>query len=402
MLYITIFIVLLWLTYKYDFGHHTRGRKEWYVVMLIVLILVAGLRYRLGVDSIRYESHFTDWPNVIDLLSGKFDTSTTRIGIGYIFLTSIARTISDDFMVMQFIQAIYVNCLVFWFFKNNTQNIFFAVLIYFTFLYLNFMCEVMREACAAATLLWAWKYFVNQKWIKYYVLALVCILFHPSGFISFALPILYLPAIRPFFVIGKRTIYILLGFFIAGTIISVSLIDYIAALTFIDSVQESAQLYVNSKLSGNILNLNGMIGTLLRYVIYPLTAVMILRRRKQRNDNYATALELMVSMCLIVAVLSLPIALFYRYNNYFFPFAIIAICDCAFKPIPIKGILTKLKFSMWLIVFIPFFFIQIYGLFSTVPQSNLREYMRYYPYSSRIDMQKDVNREAIFYHYRAF
>lgn len=61
--------------------------------------------------------------------------------------------------MMQICQAILVNIILFWFIKRNTKNIFFAVLIYYVFLYTNFMCEVMREACAVSMFLLSWEYF---------------------------------------------------------------------------------------------------------------------------------------------------------------------------------------------------------------------------------------------------
>lgn len=416
MLYLTIFIVLLYLSYKYDYYHHTRGRKEWYMVMLITFILVAGLRYRLGVDSTRYEYGYLDLPTLSELFSGNFDADDSHYGMGYIFLNAIARSLSDDFTMMQFLQAIYVNVIIFWFFRKNTQNIFFALLIYFTCLYLNFMCEVMREACAAATLLWAWKYFVRGAWVKYYILAFLCYLFHPSGIIALALPIFYLPFLRPLFRIGKRSVFVYIGFLLVGIVVASSFGDYIELFAFAENVYDSAQRYEDSELSGNVLNIFGIISTLLGGVIYSFISIYIIRKYNDKDESglyvneqlynkrfdkkykkrYIASLEFMVSWCCIVAVLSVPLTLFYRYNNYFFPFAIIAICDCLFRPIHINGVMRKIRFSSWLIILFPFFFIQIYGYFNDVQGTKYRDYMRYYPYNSRIDMQKDANREKVF------
>ena len=67
MLYILIFIILLYFVYKYDYKG--KKSKKWtnYYILMIVLIVIAGLRYRLGIDSIRYEEQYKDFPTLGEL-----------------------------------------------------------------------------------------------------------------------------------------------------------------------------------------------------------------------------------------------------------------------------------------------------------------------------------------------
>jgi len=403
MIYLVIILLLLFLIYKYDYCQEKKDRLLWYYIVLVIFIFVAGLRYRLGVDSIRYESNYPSLPSLSELAN--YDFSSSRFAPGYIVFAAIARSFSSEFVALQLIHAIFVNCVIFWFIKKYTSRIFFAVALYFVMLYINFMCEVMREACAVSAFLLGFPYFVKKKWVKYYIFAFFSFSFHPSAFVTFALPLLTLPGIRSFFTIGKRTIFILIGAYIVGVIINVAFFDYINLIE-IASVQESAAMYANDSLAGQVLNINGIISTAILYLIYPILAVMFIRRRK--NYEYADtptfrAIELMVSICLIAAVFSIPIALFYRYNNYFYPFAIIAMSNFVFQPIIINRRRIRIRYVAWLLIFFPLFLFKFYGFYRPIPgSSNLRDGMRYYPYSSVINKDKDGDREKVYIFYHAY
>ncbi len=405
MIYLIIFLLFIFLSYYYDYRGKTKNKQLWYILSLLLLILLAGLRYRLGVDSIRYESSFASTPDLFDLTLSYIKNS--RFAVGYILLTSLCRTISSDFIVMQLFHAVIVNSLIFNFFKHNTRNVFFAITVYFVFLYLNFMCEVMRESLAVAVFLVSWKYFVRKSWIRYYICCLISFSFHVSAIITFILPILYLPTIRNLFVIRKRTIFVLCAIFIIVSAIQMTFFNIMQGLITIDSVTERMETYSNTDLSSNRLNINGIISVVIRFIIYPILLKHYTRKGRPAVGNDSEKMvEFMVSICMIMAVLCIPIAIFYRYNNYFFPFEIIFVSSCAFKSIKPKLTIhrayKKLSFSIWLLFFLPWFGLQIYDLNARVGKSNLREWMRYIPYSTKIVPQKDNNREAVYRYYHAY
>lgn len=403
MIYILIILLLLFLTYKYDYRQAKKNRLFWYYIVLVIFILTAGLRYRLGVDSVRYESGYPYLPTLSEL-SG-YDFSSSRFAPGYIIFASIARSISSEFVALQLLHAIFVNCVIFWFIKKYSSKIFLAVTLYFIMLYINFMCEIMRESCAVSAFLLGFPSFVKKKWIKYYFFAFLSFYFHPSAFVAFALPILYLPSIRSFFTIGKRTIFILIGFYVLGITVSIAFFDYIKLIE-ITSVQESAAMYEDSLLTGQVLNIKGITSTAIQYLIYPILAVVYYRRRmkyEQIDDRAFAATEFMVSLCMIAAVLAIPIALFYRYNNYFHPFAIIAISNFVFQPIITPRHRIRIGYGTWLLILLPLFLFKFYGMYDLIPNTtNLREGMRYYPYSSVITKEKDDNREMLFLYHHAY
>lgn len=405
MIYLLIFIFLVTLVYFYDYKEVSRGKVFWLVVTALILICVAGLRYRIGIDSIRYEEQYRYLPKLDELFM--FDYSSTRFAPGYIFLNSIARTISPDFTVMQFLQAIYVTTLIFLFFYKYSKRVFTCIFFYFCFLYLNFMCEVMREACAVATFLWSFPFFIKGKWLQYYLIAFVSFMLHTSAILVFLLPVCYLPGVRRFFIINRRTVILLIGVYIVSVLINVALFDFLKTLSYLETVQERAEVYSENDLASQVLNIKGIFSIGMRYLIGPFLAMLCLRKLRKigydRDIEYFEPLQFMVCMCLIMVVISIPIAVFYRYYNYFFPFAILAMSDVMFGPVVVSRRPVKLKFWMWSMILAPILFMQFYSLMSPIKtMSGTVEGMRYYPYVSRFNPYKDEDRERVVRHYTKF
>lgn len=404
MLYVAVLVLTLFLSSRYDFHARQRGKLGWYIILLIIFILIAGLRYRIGVDTVRYDSQYRELPTLSEFFT--YNLSKTRFDPGYVFFNAIARSISDSFVAMQFLQAIYVNCIMFWFLKKYSSKIFLAIFFYAIILYLNFMCEVMRESCAVVTFLLGFPYFVQGKWLKYYICAIISVLFHSSALITLVLPVLYIPIIRHIFSIGKRTPVILLFTFFVGVAVSTTLFRFIGENIEIGSIQEKALSYGKNDLSGMVLNIFGILSVILRQVALPLLSIMIVHNRNEffkiRNKDYQP-ISFMVVFCLLFAVLSIPIALCYRYNNYFAPFAIIVMANAAYSKIYVNHRKIKLDNSFWSITLGCFIFLQLYGLIAPKKnQGGIADINRYYPYSSVFTEEKDPDREELFRHYHAY
>lgn len=401
MTYIIIFAVLIGLSYQYDYLGKKSYRITCYISMLLIFILLAGLRYRIGVDSIRYELEYATMPS-FNIAEIKRYFETSRYNIGFIITVAISKSISNDFILYQIIESTYVNCVMFWFFFKHTNKIFLALAIYFVFYYFTFTCEVLREACAVSSFLLAYPYFVKSKWLKYYMFSFLALSFHISAIICFILPILYLPCFRPIFTVGKRTIYILIGLLTISFLIGSNFFTIINLyLSAIGGVEKLVKSYENSTLSESIFNFKGIITFILKNIAYPFGSIMILKMHKghtlNRFQKINSHFDFMVALFCYFAIISIPIALLYRVCNYFFAFTTIAICNASYNPIVIKKRKYKLKYDLWLMILLPLFFLQIYGYMEKIPSNKrLRNGMVYYPYYSRLNPQLDANREEIF------
>ena len=68
MIYFVVLLLLLILTVRYDINGKTEYRDQWYNAVLVILILIAGLRFRLGVDTVNYIYMFYhDFPSLFDI-----------------------------------------------------------------------------------------------------------------------------------------------------------------------------------------------------------------------------------------------------------------------------------------------------------------------------------------------
>ena len=103
MIYLLVFILLLIPVVKYDWMAKTGGENTWFYFNLVVLILLAGLRYRVGGDTLMYMSVFDECPTLDELKYFDFDTAQYN-PLWYIF-NAISKSVYNDFFLFQrFIQ----------------------------------------------------------------------------------------------------------------------------------------------------------------------------------------------------------------------------------------------------------------------------------------------------------
>ena len=119
MIYLFILILLLCLTLRYDINGKTKYRSQWYIIMLVIFILVAGLRWRLMVDTPNYIERFYHRTPLLKDYS--FDIGKAPF---YTLINSIVLTLGGRFYVVQLIEASFVNILVFKYFKRHSKYIF--------------------------------------------------------------------------------------------------------------------------------------------------------------------------------------------------------------------------------------------------------------------------------------
>lgn len=394
-------IFLLYCTYKYDYKGVVRHKTQSFYFCMIILIAVAGLRYRIGVDTIRYEFYFDLIPELSKLTWDDIFLNITRADPLYVILTSLSKTVYDQFWFMQLVHAIIVNSIFFRFVKSNTKNIFFAILCYYSMLYLNFMCEVMRESMAVSMFLLAWEYYKVNKWSRYYFYCILAVLFHSSALVTFLLPLFELPLlVRVTNFLKKHYVITLILVFIAGSALQAVLFDYLSIFDNFQSVSEKVERYARKDTAGATFNLNGIISSFIKYIIYSIVTINIIKRDKENTEK----LEFMVLVCVTFAILTIPITILYRFNNYFFPFVIIVLSNVLFRPnIYLLGIKMHVKkFTTWMLLLFPLFFMYFYEYTGDVGQTNLKNYMRYYPYESVISPKKNLNREQLFIYYNAY
>lgn len=400
MIYIIILLVIIIGSYFYDYKECRQGKLVCWILLMIFMICVVGFRYRMGTDSIKYENYYI-W-NQHDIFHLTLnDFKDTRFAPFYILLCALCRSLSKEFMVLQFAVAIIVNTTFFWFLWKNSKHCFLGVLLYYFFLYLNLNMEVLREAIAVSFFLVSWPYFKKGQWGYYYIFAVLAFLSHLSAIVLFFLPLICLPGVRWFFKFGLRTWLLCVVVMIAAFAINVYFFDFIQAVAMTENMAERAQVYSKTDLGGSTLNVMGIIPRLIKYIIYPsiaLAGLIKLRQRENRlSDEGFTKFEMMTVLSMYFSVMAIGVTLFIRYNNYFQIFPIVMMSNWIFTSFEIMGKRIQMGFGRWLIILLPLLVLQFYTTYYNDynKSGTLKYYMMFYPYSNQFNQNIEGNREKM-------
>lgn len=425
MIYFIVLLLMLVAVYVFDIRRQERFYTFSYWGFFVILVLIAGLRYRIGTDSVVYENGYEDSPAFYQLENFKFNS--TRFEPGFMVAMSLTRTFSAEFMWFQFFESIVINLVMFWFIQKNTRNRFLCVLLYAIVMYFNLNTQVLREAFAVAFFILAWPFFRDGKWIQYYILALLACCMHTSAFLLLILPLFCLPGIREIFVLGKRTIFICIGLLAIGLYIQANFTNVFSLMAVTERMVDRVHEYSRNEMGAAKYNIMGIIGTVAQFCIYPLIAIYFanqywkyrrrqlkmklseteervskqeinreLRVEKKQEKKY-DRWQMMVLLGVFFVIFSISMFIFSRYFNYFGIFCLATVSNWAFRPIIIKKKRIRLSPVYWGLVLLPYFFFNMYAYYAPVNKSGtLRSYQVFYPYASRLDPQTDTHREDIY------
>lgn len=380
MVYLVIAIFLLCLVIIYDLNKVVIGRSLMYGIVLLCFILLSGLRYRIGSDTLVYMSEFEKCLP-LDSVGFSYFFSFPGRQPGWVFFLSLLKFFSNSFYIVQLIHAIFVNCIIISFIKKSTTYVFSAILTYFVILYPTLNFEVMRESIAICIFLIGTTYYKRKAWLQYYLVAFTALLFHESAVVALILPLFkgiridkkliisFLIIVPVIFIFKDRTQLFLLDFF-----------------TFNDSLSNKASFYLGSD-EANAFQVSMLINIFVSLIL-PL---FILYRSSQKKENYYY--DKIVLVALLIYGVSLVIPIFYRFNNYLSIFVILVFFRF-FDRIS-KMISTRSHGLAFIICFLAFLFIKS-RIYLTEIYNNTPSYIRYYPYYSVFSEDTDPQREAFF------
>ena len=363
------------------------GEKGWYYFNLVVLVLLAGFRYRVGGDTLIYMSMFEEYPLLDELKY--FDFETAQYNPLWYVINAISRSIYDDFFVFQFIHAIILNSIFFGFFRKYCPKFYFsAILLYYVAYYCYFNMEVLRESLGVSILLLATPFLLQKRWVPYYLLALVALAVHYSGLLLFLLPFLH------FFKKPSWKLEILL---LGIAFVCLSVINLPTLLLNLFGVNEQL-VAVIEHYTEEQRNLTGMIVELMGY--FPIFCCIWLRERNQITEKYDFTFLIMGTV--VIYALAMQIGAFSRFVNYFAPFIVVYMVNTIYHVLYLN--LRKYQVSYLALLMC----LVVYGF--NVSYYYLRDMSEYYPntrygaiflpYYTIFDKKIDNNRENFIENYR--
>lgn len=380
MLFLSVFILLIWLSFYYDIYGKTKYKYFSYHAMMVVFILVAGLRWRLGIDTPPYLYDFYhEYPTLKHFSWADYSIGESPL---YALLNSIVKTFVGRFYVVQIIHSAIINVLIFNYIKKHSRYIFTCLLFYAILCYTTYNMEIMRGSISIAICLFANDYILDRKWLKGYFLYCVALLFHPQTLLLFVLPLFI------FLKFNKIGLLACFGAFIVGKFIMGFLGDYIFLFEANDVIANKVSGYASSDKYGvQSGNVNFYIIQIFPMLLYVSLSFLYLRNKKPSNS--LVKLEPLIMLGIIFVIIRMNLEIAYRYVDYFkiyfaLIFAevfVILSQDFRFSRGP--------AYARSFLLFIPLLFVLvIHPYFFESGQG-----FRYIPYSSVIDRKVVKERE---------
>jgi len=377
---IAFFIILI---YVYDLKAYSHFRNLFYNIILISFILLAGLRYHIGIDSLRYEQWFNN-----DLPTINHFSFNSYYGYEplFVLLSSLIKTLFGGWIFAQIIFAFIINVIIFRYIKKYTRYIFTAVLIYFISWFFDYNCETIRQSLAVAVFLMSIRFLEHKKYVKYYIFAIIAFLFHYSSIVVFIIPL----------ILKFRINWVSCVFFVVLLAIGAYVrIKFGAILNLLGTLYEPIlhySVYENNALVTDSLNYKGMIFVIGCNVLPYIFAVNILRRHNISNN----VLEAILLLYLSFVILACNIPLFHRFTQYFGIISVIYFADImgsSFNTSIRYNFKSKIVATYVCMAFLLSTYMQN---ISVDENTGLSSYRRYYPYSSIITKTTYSDREYFF------
>lgn len=337
-------------------------------LLFLFTVLLFGLRYRVGVDTMRYIDHYKEVKDIFSLSLRDFQE--TDFAPLFVLLFSICKTFGS-FTFFQFVHAIVLNSILFLFIKKYSINPFLTIFFYFIAVGLYFNTEILRESLAVAVFLLNYKNVEKKRWLRYYLLSIISIGFHYSAIITLIVPLFSRLKFNRkviLFVALYIALVFLMMFYIQNSGIPIELLAY----------RYSSQIDFKET---QTITIAYYIGVLIKGVIFPLI-VMFCNRKYKIVDN--SNFEAMVILFSIVSATCVAYPLIFdRFSNYFVFFFLVSIANC----------FSTVKFSRSIVGVTLFVLMSVFFIYFNVKKGT---YERYFPYTSVFDQQRVMAREKMY------
>lgn len=381
MLYLTIIIYLILSALIYDFIEIKNGKNINFYVIYILFICLSGFRYYVGGDTFNYIYQHNFIPTLSEL--PHTNIGVTKFSPLWLLLSSTAKSITDSFILVQFIHAIIVNSVIFKFIKDNTRNIFTSILLYFIGYYFYFNFEILRESLAISMFILSLKYYNKNKWFYYYIYAFVAFLFHYSAIILFVIPLLKNVKIK------YRYILIL---FVAGVFLNKVLLNYLNSLSGNTIVSYYIELYKTYNYT-----FYGLISIALFYIVYPKFLIILNRNFLKINYKFYK----LFNIYMLLGASSALFFIFFRFLNYFTPVLFLLLADMLHALYEREILIKRMRIIVVTFLLVAFIHCSKYFSDTSKYAAGSRWYSHWYPYYSIFNKKIDPIREKFVYEERS-
>lgn len=306
MVYLIAFILAAVGAY-YNGKFQPAVRKTFLSVLCLYLIIVLGLRYRVGVDTINYMYNFKEVKSLSHFLSSRI--FEMRMEPGFLFVCSLSKSLGGGFTLVQLIMAAITNGCIFIFLYRYCKNVFVGVLFFLFLQWFYFSMEIMRESAAIAIFLLNYRNLEKKRWVLYYIFTIPSLLFHYSAAIVWFFPFARMLKLN------YKYLILCVGILLIAPLLE-KLSDMLSFLfiakRFDSYIKNVSELNFNFMLMENVKINFPAIATL---VVYYIT------KQKSNVENM-----LLLHILLGLGIFAIPL-LFSRFTNYTTMFVTVALAN---------------------------------------------------------------------------
>jgi hypothetical protein len=377
MVYIILLLFFIFLVFNFEIRKNKASNTFFYWFSCFILIIVSGIRYRVGGDTMNYmitHELIPDFFNInfLDL------NENIRAEIGWVALTSLTKLLGSEFYWVQFVQSIIVNVSIFIFFKRFTSYYYSCVLFFYIIFYFYFNFEILREALSISIfLLFGIKSLLHEKYLQYYSVVILAILFHTSAVWLLLIP-LFIKMLNE-----KYNYYIICSvIYFLGIVLSPFFSNLLASGIFLNIFANKFGDYLDYNFT-----ITGKIVSYIIFVIFPLLVYGYIKHDKNPLNKYLIIYAIMGSLTAFFPI-------FFRFINYLTPILILGIVHIFILIVKNRKDRMRVEHALFFALFILVF--TNFKLLKVVDESNqIKWYSRWYPYYTIFDNKMDPDREFI-------
>lgn len=392
MIYLFVLILLLVPVIRYDILAKSDGRENiWYFSILFFFVLVAGLRYRVGGDTLVYMSGFEQCPTLSELKYFDFERANFN-PLWYVFI-AFSKWINNSFTCFQILFSLVVNVSFCHFFRKYCPRYYFtALLIFFYGYYCYFNMEVLRETLCISILLWSIDFLLNRRFLWYYLICAVALFIHYSSFLMLVLPFAFLVFKRPSWVFQIVLFFAVIMLFVVVNVPQLLL-----------SIFAGGDPRLSNSLLGEYidasLNISGILVDLVKYM--PFLGIIWLREKNDINDEYDFVP--LISCAVIFYAMAISISELVRFADYLLPFFIVSMVNTLYEvwqkyEFKIRQVSYAISLAVIFVSFVNHTYYYVRDESECYPGA--RFYYVFIPYHSVFNPVIDERRESFLENYR--
>ncbi len=386
IIYIIYLLIFIYLSYTYDIKKKTKDKKVWLGVSFLMLVMMAGLRYHIGVDSYRYErSFYNETPNITVYFRLHYYEDSEFL---WTFLMVLVKTITGSFVAFQFIHAIILNGLIYNFLRKTTDKVFTAILITYCTYWTALNFEVLREAICVGIFINALFLLYNKKIFAYIIVALIAFGLHRFSFVMFIIaPILIYANKRMVYVfLSVLAVYVL--FFMDETVLKYILLISVDDIN--ESASEKLMKYVEGSSKGGFRSINifGYIELIITNAAFPILILLY-----EKESKYYSMFFKFILLFVVFSFITAQFGIVYRLLNYLGLIVIVVAVNFIFD----KSKLDTIRYLV-VIFLVLTVLIKIKGFYSPSElefRNTVKYDCRYFPYKTIFE-EPDETRENMF------